>query len=225
MAGRKFVPAVPSEEEVSMRLHGLIVTLVCVSSASPAANYTATGAFAFDSDVRLINLTLYNPGIIDIRTVSYGGWTTPVVPSGGFAASLSLYDSTGVQVASDFVGGTAVGAGCSNGALQDPVTHFCEDTVISFNGTAGDYTLALSVQGNNGPAFLADGFLLPPNTNFPGGPFLDPGDPLGLTTRNSGWTVQLSLDGVADVPEPSSIVLTLCGIAAVAAKFSLRGRA
>lgn len=210
-----------------MRSLHLLAPILCLGAVSQAAVFNASGSFAFDSDLQFFNLTLANPGIIDIRTLSYGGWTTPVVSAGGFAGSLSLYDSTGAQVASDFVGGTAVGLGCSNGALQDPVTHFCEDTVISYSGAAGNYTLVLSVQGNNGPSLLTDPFLLAPNTNFPGGPFLDPGDILGLTVRNGNWAVQFSLDGDAapEVPEPSSIALTVLGVAAIAAKFSHRKRA
>jgi hypothetical protein len=207
-----------------MGFQKLVAAALSLAAVSPAAVFNSTGSFSFDSDVQLFNLTLNNPGIIDIRTLSYGGWSTPVIPSGGFAASLSLYDSTGSQVAYDFVGGTAVGPNCSNAAMQDPITGFCEDTVISFNGVAGNYTLALSVQGNNGPAFLPDGFLLPPNTNFPGGPFLDPGDPLGLTVRTGNWAIQFSLDGTAaaEVPEPSAFALLLIGVVAVIARRTIR---
>jgi hypothetical protein len=178
-----------------------------------AASFLITGTAVFDSDVRIINLVLNNNGVIDIRSVGYGGWTALAVPSGGFATSLSLYDVSGNQVASDFVGGTAVGPGCSNGAQQDAGTGFCEDAVISFNGLAGSYTLALSTQVNNGPALFSDGFPLPPNTNLSPGPFADPGDPTGLTIRNGNWGLLIDLDGSADVPEPGTLAIVGLGTA------------
>jgi len=138
--------------------------------------------------------------------------------SRGFATSLALYDNSGNQFAHDYLGGTAVGASCSNGAQQDPVTGFCEDATMSFFLPAGLYTLTLSVQGNDGPDPFSNGFPLSPGDNFPGGPFQDPGAP-GSVIRTGNWAVDITLTGditlVGAVPEPSTAIFTLTGAAAV----------
>lgn len=193
------------------------LAILLLAPAAPAAVLSFSGAFSTDADVAFIQLQLNSNSTIDVRTFSYGGWLSPAVPSGGFAPALGLYDSTGTLVANDFVGGTAVGPNCSNGALQDPLTGFCEDATLSFSGLSGTYTLLLAVQPNNPPSSLTDPFFLSPGTNFPGGPFLDPGDITGSTIRNSNWYLQISLDGTADliVPEPLTITLSAAGLLAV----------
>jgi hypothetical protein len=186
--------------------------MLCCGVYGATLNFS--GGFASDADVALINLTLASNSVITVQSFGYGGSNVLSVLAGGFAGSLSLYDSGGNQVASDFVGGTVVGAGCSHAGNRDPVTGFCEDPSLSFSGVAGSYLLALSVQGNNGPGLFSDGFPLAPGTNFPGGPFVDPGDPTGATIRNGNWYLQVNLDGTADmgVPEPTSIALCAMGI-------------
>ena len=195
-----------------------LVCLAGLSIAAPAAVLNFSGSFTSDGDVQFFNLTLAADGIIDVRTLSYGGWSSPFVSPGGFAPALALYDqATGTLQQSDTTGGTALGAGCSNGAEQDPATGFCQDATLSFNTVAGSYLLALSVQPNNPPAFLSDPVLL-----SPGDPFADPGDPSGLTLRTGSWAVQISLNGTADtgVPEPSTLYTGVLGLLAVT--FALR---
>jgi len=204
--------------------------LVCLAglyATAPAATINFSGAFTSDGDVQFINLTLAADGVIDVRTLSYGGWNSPFVGAGGFAPALALYDqATGTLQQSDTVGGTAVGAGCSNGANQDPSTGFCEDATISFNTIAGNYILALSVQPNNPPAFLSDPFTINPGDNFPGGPFADPGDPTGLTRRSGNWALQISLAGTAvtDIPEPSTLYTAGFALLAVMSFLKTRNR-
>lgn len=198
-----------------------LAVFLCLSGlsiASPAAVINFSGSFTSDADAQLFNLTLAADGIIDVRTLSYGGWSSPFVSSGGFAPGLAIYDqATGTLQQADTTGGTAVGVGCSNGAEQDPSTAFCQDATLNFNTIAGNYRLALFVQPNTPPAFLSDPFLLSPGDNFPGGPFADPGDPTGLTLRTGNWAVQISLNGSADngIPEPSTLYTGVLGLLAV----------
>ncbi len=204
--------------------------LVCLTglySTASAAVINFSGTFASDGDVQFFNLSLAADGVIDVRTLNYGGWNSPFVAAGGFAPALALYDqATGTLQQSDTVGGTAVGAGCSNGANQDPSTGFCEDATISFNTVAGNYILVLAVQPNNPPAFLGDPFTINPGDNFPGGPFADPGDPTGLTRRSSNWALQVSLAGTAvtDVPEPSTLCTAGFALLAVVSFLKTRNR-
>ncbi|MBL8240755.1 MAG: DVUA0089 family protein [Bryobacterales bacterium] len=204
-------------------VRSVLTPLVCLAAlalSAPAAVFNFSGAFTSDGDVQFFNLSLAADGVIDVRTLSYGGWSSPFVSSGGFAPVLALYDqATGSLQQSDTVGGTAIGAGCSNGAVQDASTGFCEDATLGFNTTAGNYLLALAVQPNTPPAFLPDPFLLSPGQNFPGGPFADPGDPTGLTLRSGNWALQISLNGSADngVPEPSTLYTGVLGLLAAIA--------
>jgi hypothetical protein len=150
-------------------------------------------------------------------SLGYGGSVSPAIAGGGFATSLSLYDALGNRLASDFLGGTAVGPTCSNGAQQDSTTGFCEDAIINFFATAGAYTLTLSEQGNDGPDPLSYGFLLSPGDNFAGGPFLDPGSP-GVVHRTGNWALDLTVNGsitpITGTPEPATSVGTMLGLSA-----------
>lgn len=191
-----------------------VVVMFLAPAVSKAATLSFSGVYQFDADVTLIPLILNSDSMITVQSYGYGGSTALVVNPGGFAGSLSLYDSTGAQVASDFVGGTAVGAGCSHAGNQDPVTGFCEDPSLAFSGIAGNYILVLSVQPNNGPAFLVDGFSLAAGTNFGAIPFVDPGDFTGQTIRTGNWYLQVDLDGSSpsEVPEPASLLLSAAGL-------------
>jgi len=207
----------------SMWSLALVAVVCCVPRVCPAGT-VFTGAFTSDGDVATFILNS-SGGAFSALSRGYGGWTPSVIDPGGFATSLALYDNTGAQFAHDYVGGTAVGLSCSNGAQQDPTTGFCEDATLSFFLPAGSYTLTLSVQGNDGPDPLSNGFPLNPGDNFPGGPFQDPGAP-GSVIRNGKWALDVSLSGsvsqVGGVPEPSTAVLTLTG--AAAAFWGLRRR-
>src|SRR3954469_15771111 len=90
-----------------------------ISSANTPANTLFTGAFTSDGDVQYFSLLVTSDSIVSAASLGYGGWASPAVAAGGFATSLALYDSSGTRVAHDFVGGTAVGPDCSNGAIQD----------------------------------------------------------------------------------------------------------
>jgi hypothetical protein len=182
------------------------------------AGTSFTGVFGADGDVQSFSLQISSDSTVSVLSLGYGGWVAPSVPSGGFATSLALYDAFGNQLAHDFVGGTAIGSSCSNGATQDPTTGFCEDATLSFFALAGSYTLTLSEQGNDGPDPLNSGFPLAPGTINAGGPFVDPGYP-GILQRTGSWALDVTINGTASeltgTPEPATWLLMMAGLGAV----------
>jgi hypothetical protein len=207
---------------------GFTAVLMVTAGTSSAAPVLFTGSFANDSGVALFVLNVTASGTLTAQSVGYGGWLSPAVNAGGFATSLSLYDGNagagfGNQLANDFLGGTAVGAGCSNGALQDATTDFCEDALVSFPLAIGTYYLTLSEQGNDGPGLLGSlpainptDFPLTPGSNFSPGPFNDPGAIPGTFTRNGNGALLIDAPGsvsqVGAVPEPGTWVLSSLGL-------------
>jgi hypothetical protein len=196
----------------------LALTLLTSATALPAATFFFAGALGADGDLARFQLSLATDGPIAVRTLSYGGWSAPLLPPGGFAPGLALYDlPAGTLQIADFLGGTAIGNACSNGAQQDPVTGFCQDATLSFQALAGSYQLILFAQGNNAPGQLTDPFPLAPGTSFAPGPFADPGDPTGATLRLGNWAIEVTLDGTvtSDIPEPASAGLAAAGLGMV----------
>lgn len=208
-----------------IHLSAAIVAVICFSSAAGAGTIL-TGVATSDGDVFSFGINVTAPGNFTAASLGYGGSISPAISVGGFATSLSLYETNDVfqsQIASDFFGGTATGATCSNGATQDPTTHLCEDAMItSFPLNVGTYVLTLSGQWNNGPGNLDyTQFPVAPGTNFNGGPpFLDPGPP-GAVFRNGNWAVTLDFTGTdiitSGVPEPSTFLLGGLGFASLLA--------
>ncbi len=194
-----------------------VVAMMLAPAIGHGATLSFSGTFAYDADLAFIPLVLNSNSLITVQSYGYGGSNALSVAPGGFAGSLALYDSTGFQVDHDYFGGTAVGAGCSHAGSKDPVTGFCEDPSLAFSGNAGNYILALSVQGNDGPLFLADGYNLLAGTNLGSVAFLDPGDFTGQTIRNGNWFLQVNLDGGTAVPEPASLLLSAVGLTALIA--------
>lgn len=197
-----------------------LFTLAGIASASTVSFF---GTFNADGNETLFQIQAGTATTITLQSIGYGGGGL-IIP-GGFATSLSLYDISGNQLAHDFVGGTAVGAGCSGGSNQDPVTHLCEDAGFSFPLVAGTYDVFLTEQGNDGPDPLSNGFLLGLGDNFVPGPFNDPGVP-GGAQRTGNWAVQFNFTNNATVtqlavPEPAS---TLLGFFALAGFIAFRRR-
>jgi hypothetical protein len=149
---------------------GILLTVHCC----PAANFSFTGSFAFDTDVQLFTFTLLQPTAgVALRTWSYSGGTnaeSDVITSGGFEPILNLYEPDGTQM-NPGVGGPCTVPTTGNGLsdlLPDPVTGECADvyypTTLSFPGGVwdpGTYTIALTQNGNPGIGNLSDGFFAP----------------------------------------------------------------
>jgi uncharacterized protein (TIGR03437 family) len=143
------------------------ITLLCavVALISPAfgTDYSFVGAFAQDDERRQFTFTLIQPGTVLIRTWSYAGGVNSTgarIEAGGFDPSLSLFDSTGLLLATNRDGG------CDNVAA-DPVTNWCWDAFIAAPLPKGTYQLVLTESENMplGP-YLADPFVYDGTGNF-----------------------------------------------------------
>jgi hypothetical protein len=207
-----------------VRAVSLLIVLAFWSTGGFAAPVSYSGSNTFDADTISFLLTFTTAGSVTAQSIGYGGSLSPAVVPGGFATSLSLYelnDALGTQLAHDYLGGTAIGPGCSNGANQDPTTQLCEDALISaFPVNIGTYLLVLSEQGNDGPDPLSSGYALSAGQNFSPGPFIDPGIP-GNVQRTGAWALQVSLTGTAtqiellSTPEPATWIFMGLGFASL----------
>jgi len=206
--------------KLSTSLRVLVLALLWVYlNGNLSAGPVNSGTFNADGNETVFQIQALTAGTLTIQSVGYGG--SGIILGGGFAPSLSLYDAFGNQIAHDFVGGTAVGLGCSNGANQDITTNLCEDAGLTFPIVApGFFDVFLTVQGNDGPDPLSNGYLLGLAENFSPGPFIDPGLP-GNIQRTGNWALTINFTGTAvitqtDLPEPSTLFLGCLGLCALA---------
>ena len=93
------------------------------------------------------------------------------------------------------------------GVAVDPATGFARDSLLKAAALpTGSYTVALTQTANFaiGPT-LGDGFLGAGNPGFDG--------------RSSAWALDIiGVNSAAAIPEPTTVVLTLLGLAIVAAR-------
>jgi hypothetical protein len=184
------------------------ICLFCfVATTASADSFSFTGSFQTDNDVQLFTVTVDSPTTATFLTLSYAGGTNAadqVIPPGGFAPDLWLFDSTGENVAEFTAGGPGEVNDGVGGYQDDYGTYFLEP---------GTYTLALT-EWFNSPAgdFLADGF------NGGGNPDCDFCDPVS-DQMDSNWAVDiLSVDSASEqgpsatTPEPGSLILLSSGL-------------
>src|SRR6266481_6538041 len=98
-----------------------LYAIVALTIPAFGADFSFIGAFAQDDERRQFTLTLAQPGTVLMRTWSYAGGVNSTgarIEAGGFDPSLSLFDSTGLLLATNRDGG------CNNVAA-DPVTNWC----------------------------------------------------------------------------------------------------
>jgi len=182
----------------------LCVVAALVSSAF-AADFSFTGTFAQDDEQRQFTLTLNQSGTVRLRTWSWAGGVNSTgarIDGGGFDPSLSLFDSTGLMLATNRDGGCGrVGA--------DRVTTWCWDAFIAIPLPPGAYILVLTEAENTarGPyladSFVYDGagnFTAAPSINSPAG-FWDP----SLNRRNNFYAVDISGVDSAQLPLVAAI--------------------
>lgn len=200
------------------------LVLVGASATAFAGSFSYTGAFGSDDQVQLFNVTLDSDGTITARTHSFAGGVnanSDIIPSGGFAPVLSLFEASGLGLllAWDYGGGP--GPDCGPRAT-DPATGFCWDAYLSVSLPAGSYLLALTQDDNLpfGPTF-SDGFQHAGEGNFTGPQYLGvPGSFIIITgdQRTAAWAVDIEADDASAVPEPHCLVMCLSGLLAIASK-------
>ncbi len=207
-------------------LGGLILALLCHTRDASAAAFSFAGSFTADDNIQLFNFSISSPGTVAIQSWGFAGGTNAagsVIPGGGFATDLSLFDSSGNLITYDS-GGVAP-AGCSPRNI-DSATNFCLDAYISASLADGQYIVALTEDNNLpfGPT-LADGFLQQGQGNFTGPAVGQPDGSFLLITgdqRTSNWAVDISPVDSAQipsaVPEPAFVLPTILMLLSLAAR-------
>ena len=209
---------------VLLAIGALGIGLLCQSNVASAAAFSFQGSFTTDDNLQLFNFSIASPGTVTIQSWGFAGGTNAagtVIPAGGFATDLSLFDSSGNLITFDS-GGVAPG-GCSPRNI-DPATNFCLDAYINTFLADGQYIVALTEDNNLpfGPT-LSDGFLQQGQGNFTGPAVGQPDGSFLLITadqRTSNWAVDISPVDTAEipsaVPEPALIfpmILLLLSVA------------
>jgi hypothetical protein len=189
------------------------------------------GTFAEDDDTALLSFTITSTDVVTIESYGYAGGTVPtpstVIPEGGFAPEIFLFDSTGTNYygssSSGIVGGTCLTA-------YDSVTGNCDDPYFQDSLSAGSYTVALAVYDNalNGP-YLSDGFTQDGNPGFTcqetggTGPFCDV-TYAGGPARDGDYALTVSAADLVALPEPAPAGLFCIGVCFFAALLLRRRR-
>jgi uncharacterized protein (TIGR03437 family) len=149
--------------------HPVIRLCVIAALVWPAlgADFSFIGMFAQDDERRQFNFTLAQPGTVLLRTWSWAGGVNATgarIDGGGFDPSLSLFDATGLLLATNRDGG------CDKVAA-DRVTTWCWDALIALPLPRGAYQLVLTESENTprGP-YLTDPFVYDGAGNFTAAP-------------------------------------------------------
>jgi hypothetical protein len=144
--------------------------IVALVRTAFGADYSFVGAFAQDDERRQFTFELKQQGIVRLRTWSYAGGVNSAgarIEGGGFDPSLSLFDSTGLLLATNRDGGCDL-------VSADRVTTSCWDALIAMPLPKGAYQLVLT-QSENMPLgpYLADPFVYSGAGDFTAAPGID----------------------------------------------------
>jgi len=192
----------------------MLLALAGLSSAAQATSTSFSGNFSTDDQLVTILIDLPVVGDISALTLSYGGGTNAagqVIPAGGFAPVLNLFDGTGNNVQTDAGSShTCPGAGGS----------FCWDAFLSYPGAAaGHCTLMLSQDGNDSLGQLSDSFSMTGQPNYTGqciGSSSATFVQIDGAQRTGRWALDVSVpNGASVVPEPDAATLLVAGLATV----------
>lgn len=195
----------------------LLLALAGASSAAQAASASFSGSFATDDQLAMIRIGVPVAGDITVQTFSYGGGTNganQVIPPGGFAPVLTLFDEAGNNV----IGNVGSSNTCPPGGAG-----FCWDASFTYPGApAGDYLLVLSQDGNYPVGQFPDGFSMAGQPHYTAQYAGFPDDPhytfiqIDGSQRSGGWALDVSAPGpLTLVPEPTVAALLAAGLAIV----------
>jgi hypothetical protein len=195
-----------------------VAVLACcgLPGLATAGTISSTGVFETDDQMWQLTFTLSSASTVTIQSWAYGGGTNgagTVIPQGGFATNIALFDTLGLQ---NLIDQDSAAGGCGprniNSSTGNCLDGFFSTTILA----AGDYLLVLTEAGNPafGPTF-ADGFAETGAGDFTGGPFFDP----FFNQMNGNWAVDVSADGLvvgSDAPEPATALMGLLIVPALA---------
>jgi hypothetical protein len=175
-----------------------------ISFSLPAANFSYTGAFSTDDQIQLFSIGLSATTDVTFETLSFGGGTNSagsVIQFGGFDPRLTWFQSDGTEI------GSNAGPHCGpNG----PYIGACNDAFFLGTLAAGNYTLALTQDGNDPNGALSDGFSQTGNPNFTAtGSCSQFCDSLSGDQLTNSWAVDIlfvSSSG-GNTPEPGTAAL------------------
>lgn len=190
-----------------------IFALGAFGSAQLKADAVYTGTLTDPATVVQEDFSLSSPGDVMIFTTSYGGGKNlngTTTSAGGFQPNLTLYNSDGTYVASQW-------ATPPSSANADPSTMQTLDSYLSQSDLkAGSYIVTLTnwdTQQSATATNLSDGFIAG-SSNF--------NDVMG-NARTGAYALNISAAGpVSATPEPATFWLVLPGL--VGAAFLLRKR-
>jgi len=142
-----------------------IVLAGAAGLSAAAADFSFRGTLLNDDERSHFTFTMAQEGRVTVRSLSYGGGTNAegtAVSAGGFDPSVSIFDQSGLLVASNQDGG------CENVA-SDPSSQACWDAFLDTSLPAGTYQVVLTQSDNlaRGP-FLENGFAYDGAGNFTG---------------------------------------------------------
>ena len=145
----------------------LLYAIVALIAPAFGTDFSFIGVFAQDDERRQFTFTLVQPGNVLVRTLSYADGVNSTgarIKAGGFDPSVSLFDSTGLLLATNRDGG------CNNVAA-DRVTAWCLDAFIAAPLPRGTYQLVLT-ESDNMPLrpYLTDPFVYDGAGNFTASP-------------------------------------------------------
>jgi uncharacterized protein (TIGR03437 family) len=170
-----------------------------------ASDFSYSGTFSQDDEVRSFNFTLSQPSKVVIRTFSYAGGVNSAgttLARGGFDPTLSLFDASGALIAVNR------DAGCDKVA-PDAVTHQCWDAFIELQLPAGLWRAVLTQSENvaNGPS-LSDAFTYDGTGNFTISPEGAPGFWDFFPDRRSGsWALDIRGADSSGTPLSSNLAI------------------
>jgi hypothetical protein len=195
----------------NIRRHLLLGTAasLLIATHALAESVSLSGTFTSDDEVRLLAFNTAATALVTIETFGYAGGTDAsgnIVASGGFDPVFALFKSDG----------TLLGYGDDGASRTDPVSGASFDALLAITLTAGSYFVAISQFDNFaiGPNYAA-GFLESGSASFTASYGCAAGRFCDLNGANRNGSFDISVNGLAAVPEPVTLALLGLGLPCV----------